>query len=44
MESLRTFRVSDIEEMRYVNATDATIRYGGQFQGGVILLTMRHQN
>ena len=41
MESLHRFRVSDIEEMRYVNASDATIRYGGQYQGGVILITMR---
>ena len=44
LDSLRRFRISDIEEMRYINATDATIRYGGQFQGGVILLTMRSQN
>jgi len=44
LDSLRRFRVSDIEEIRYVNATDATIRYGGQFQGGVILIVMRSQN
>jgi len=41
MEVLRTFRVLDLEEIRYVSATDATIRYGGQYQGGVILLKTR---
>jgi len=29
MESLRSFRVENIQEMRFVDATDATIRYGG---------------
>jgi hypothetical protein len=38
MEVLRTFRVLDLQEIRYVSATDATIRYGGNYQGGVILL------
>lgn len=41
MEILRTIRVENLSEMRYVSATDATIRYGGQFQGGVILLTTK---
>ena len=41
MEALRSFRVLDIQEMRYVGATDATIRYGGDYQGGVILITTR---
>ncbi len=41
MESLRGFRVENIQEMRYVNATDATIRYGGMYQGGVILITTK---
>lgn len=41
MEILRTIRVENLSGMRYVNATDATIRYGGQFQGGVILLTTK---
>ena len=44
MDSLRNFRVANIERMQYVNATDATIRYGGQYQGGVILLTMKTRN
>ena len=38
MEVLRTFRVRDLQEIRYVSGTDATIRYGGEYQGGVILL------
>lgn len=41
MESLQTFRVISIEEMRYVSGSDATIRYGGDYQGGVILITTR---
>jgi len=44
MESLRTFRVETIEEMHFVDATDATIRYGGQYQGGVILITTRRRD
>jgi len=41
MDSLRGFRVENVEEMHYVNSTDATIRYGGQYQGGVILITTK---
>lgn len=41
MESLRSFRVDNIQEIRHVDATDATIRYGGQYQGGVILILSR---
>lgn len=41
MESLRGFRMDNVLEMRFVNATDSTIRYGGQYQGGVILVTTR---
>jgi hypothetical protein len=41
MESLRSFRVLGIQEMRYVGGSDATIRYGGEYQGGVILITTR---
>jgi hypothetical protein len=42
MEILRTFRVTDLEEMRYISGSDATIRYGGDFQGGVILLMTKN--
>jgi len=41
MESLRGFRANDIHEMRYINPTDATLRYGGQYQGGVILVEIK---
>ena len=44
MEGLHRFRVSDIEEMRYIDGTDATTRYGGQYQGGVILVTMKSRD
>ncbi len=44
MDSLRSFRVVNIEEMRYINPTDSTIRYGGQYQGGVILVTMKGED
>jgi outer membrane receptor for Fe3+-dicitrate len=41
MESMRTFRVTNVQEIRFVAATDATVRYGGQFQGGVLLITTK---
>ncbi len=41
LEALRNFRVHEIEELRYVNPTDSTIRYGGQYQGGIILVTIK---
>jgi hypothetical protein len=44
MEALRSFRVENIQEMRYVNATDATIRYGGMYQGGVILISTKRSS
>jgi len=43
METLRGFRVVNIETMRYISPTDATIRYGGQYQGGVILVNIKGQ-
>ena len=43
LQALRNFRVLDLEELRYVSASDATIRYGGQYQGGIILLKTRGQ-
>ena len=44
MEALRSFRVENIQQMRYVNATDATIRYGGMYQGGVILISTKRSS
>jgi len=43
LESLRGFRVENVEEMHFIDATDATIRYGGQYQGGVILITTKRR-
>ncbi len=41
IESLRRFRVSDIEELRYMSATEATNRFGTGFDGGAILVTTK---
>jgi hypothetical protein len=41
LESMRSFRITDVEEVRFVPANDATVRYGGQFQGGVVLIVTR---
>ncbi len=39
--SLEGIRVNVITEMRYLNASDATTRYGTGFTGGVILVVTR---
>ena len=44
LEILRTIRVENLSEMRFISPTDATIRYGGEFQGGAILLTTKGRN
>ncbi len=36
LETLRNIRVSEIQEIRYRNGRDATIRYGTGFDGGTI--------
>jgi hypothetical protein len=41
LDVLRSYRAVDIEEMRYVNSSDATTRFGTGFDGGAILLTTR---
>ena len=41
IESLRRFRVSDVEEMRYMSATEATNRFGTGYDGGAILVTTK---
>ena len=40
-DDLRTMRGSDIDEMRYLNARDATTRFGTGYDGGVILVVTR---
>ena len=39
--ALRSMPVSDIEEMRYLSASDATMRYGTNYPGGAIEITSR---
>ena len=38
---LRSLSVSDIQEIRYLTASDATMRYGTNFPGGAIVVTSR---
>jgi len=38
---LRSIRTSELQELRYLSATDATTRYGTGFDGGAILLTTK---
>ena len=39
--ALRAISVSDVESIRYLNASDATMRYGTNFPGGAIIVTSR---
>lgn len=41
--ALRSIAVSDIEELRFLNASDATMRYGTNFPGGAIVVTSRRR-
>jgi hypothetical protein len=41
VEALRTISANDVREIRYVNATDATTRYGTGHTGGVIEVRIR---
>lgn len=41
LESLRQFRVADIQELRYMSSSDATNRFGTGFDGGAILITTK---
>jgi len=41
VESLRGFDADGIEELRFINATSATTRYGSGHAGGVIRITLR---
>ncbi len=38
---LRSMPVSDIQELQFLNASDATMRFGTNFPGGAILVTSR---
>lgn len=38
---LQTIRATDVREMRFISASDATTRYGTGYDGGAILVTMK---
>ncbi len=38
---LRSIAVSDISELQYMSASDATMRYGTNYPGGAIVVTSR---
>ena len=41
VEALRNLPASEVEEMVYMNAADATTRFGTNYMSGVILVTRR---
>ncbi|MEJ2206655.1 MAG: hypothetical protein P8170_21400 [Gemmatimonadota bacterium] len=43
LDALRSLRVSEIQEMRFLSSSDATTRYGTGFDGGAILVTTRRR-
>ena len=43
-DALRTIRVADVHEIRYLSASDATTRYGTGHPGGVIAVITRKGN
>ncbi len=40
-QGLRSISVADVQEMRYLSASDATMRFGTNFPGGAIIVTSR---
>ena len=40
-DALRSLSVADIQEMQYLSAADATMRFGTNFVGGAIVVTSR---
>jgi hypothetical protein len=41
LERLREIRVSDVREIRYLSASDATTQYGPDMAGGAVLVFLR---
>ena len=41
VENLNAVRVADIQDMRFLNAADATTRFGTNYISGVILITTK---
>jgi hypothetical protein len=44
IEALGRFNASQIDQFRYIRATDATTRYGTGFPGGIIEITTRSRD
>ncbi len=42
-DELRSLRVSDVQELRYLSASDATTRFGTGYEAGAILVTTRRR-
>lgn len=40
-DALHNLRAADVQEMRYLNAADATTRFGTNYVSGVILVTTK---
>ena len=43
IDELRSLRVSDVQEVRYMSASDATTRFGTGYEAGAILVTTRRR-
>ena len=41
LSDLRSIRASDVAEMEFLSASDATTRYGTNMDGGAILVTLK---
>ena len=41
IEGLRAFRAGDLQELRFMNSTDATMRFGTGYDSGAIIVTTR---
>jgi hypothetical protein len=41
-DALRQIRAENVKEIRYLNASDATTRWGTNHDSGVIMVTSRH--
>jgi hypothetical protein len=41
VDALRSMRASDVSELQYMNASDATTRYGTGYTAGAIVVTTR---
>lgn len=42
LDILRSYRATDVAELRFMNSSDATTRYGTGHAGGAIIVNTRH--